>query len=63
MRAVIDSAKGPYFRCLLENGDLINVHKSLLPAGAHEGDILKVEFSLDQEGTRKQHELMAQMQG
>ncbi len=62
MRAVIDSAKGQFFRCLMENGDLITIHKSCLPAEAQEGDILQVQFTLDQEGTRKQRELMTQMQ-
>lgn len=62
MRAVIDSVKGAYYRCLLENGDTINIHKSYLPENVHEGAILKIQFSIDEEGTKKQQELIAQMQ-
>jgi len=61
MQAVIDSVKGQYYRCLMENGELITIHKAFLPEGVHEGDILNVQFTLDSEGSKKQRELMAQM--
>lgn len=59
MRAVIDSSKGAYFRCLAENGDLLTVHRDMLPEGVSEGDILRVSFALDAEATKRQKELMA----
>lgn len=58
MQAVIDSIHGDYFRCLLENGDLISVHKDYLPEGIEVGSILKIQFGLDEEATRRQKELM-----
>ena len=58
MRAVIDSAFGVYFRCLLENGDLITVHKSFLPEEAKEGVVIQVSFALDEAANKKQQELM-----
>ncbi|OQA08518.1 MAG: hypothetical protein BWY66_00955 [bacterium ADurb.Bin374] len=59
MRAVIDSSKGAYYRCLVENGDLLTIHRDMLPDGVGEGDVLKVSFSLDTEATKRQKELMA----
>ncbi|GAB4272029.1 MAG: hypothetical protein Kow0029_10270 [Candidatus Rifleibacteriota bacterium] len=58
MQAVIDSVNGEYFRCLLENGDLVSVHKDYLPEGIEIGDIVKVQFLKDEEATRRQKELM-----
>ncbi|HOY68635.1 MAG TPA: DUF3006 domain-containing protein [Candidatus Ozemobacteraceae bacterium] len=63
MRAVIDASKGAYFRCLAENGDLLTVHRSMLPEGVGEGDVLKVTFALDTEATKRQKELMASRKG
>lgn len=62
MRAVIDSCKGAYFRCLVENGDLLTIHRDMLPSGVAEGDVLKVSFSLDADATKRQKELMAARQ-
>ncbi|MGM0598573.1 MAG: DUF3006 family protein [Candidatus Rifleibacteriota bacterium] len=58
MQAVIDSIKGEYFRCLLENGDLINIHKSYVNEEIVTGDIIKIEINKDVEATKKQKELM-----
>ena len=58
MRAVVDSASGSYFRCLLENGDLVTIHKSFLPEDVHEGSVLQVAFTLNEQATKKQKELM-----
>ncbi len=58
MQAVIDSTKGAFFRCLLENGDLLNVHKSSLPENAQIGSVIKINFELDTEATEKQQKLM-----
>ncbi len=63
MRAVVDSKKGMFFRCLIENGDLVTVHKTFLPEGTAEGDVLNVQFSRDEEATRRQRELMQQYKG
>ncbi len=63
MRAVIDSSKGAYFRCLVENGDLLTVHRSMLPEGLSEGDVLQVSFALDVEATKRQKELMTARKG
>jgi hypothetical protein len=62
MRAVIDSIKGVFVRCLVENGDMITIHKNLLPAEVIEGDVLNVHLELDQEGTKRQRELMKSAQ-
>lgn len=58
MRAVIDSVSGDYFRCLLENGDLISIHKDYLPKNVEVGNVLTVKFSIDKEASRRQKELM-----
>ena len=58
MRAVVDQVQGNYFRCLFENGDVLKVHRSRLPEGIQEGDILKMSFELDAEATTRQKELM-----
>lgn len=63
MRAVIDSSKGAYFRCLAENGDLLTIHRGMLPEGVHEGDVLTVSFALDTEATKRQKELMTARKG
>ena len=58
MQAVIDSYKGEYFRCLLENGDLISIHKSNLPDSTEVGKVIKINFEIDEEASKKQKELM-----
>lgn len=58
MQAVVDSKHGDYFKCLLENGDVINVHKSGLNEDISVGDIVKVSFAKDVEASEKQKELM-----
>lgn len=58
MQAVIDSVSGDYFRCLLENGDLISVHKDYLPEGIEVGVIVKIQIFKDEEATKRQKELM-----
>ncbi|HEY9070241.1 MAG TPA: DUF3006 domain-containing protein [Candidatus Ozemobacteraceae bacterium] len=63
MRAVIDATKGAYFRCLAENGDLLTIHRDMLPAGVGEGDVLQLTFALDAEATKRQKELMNTRKG
>jgi len=58
MQAVVDSKHGDYFKCLLENGDVINVHKSGLNEDIDVGDIIKISFLKDSEASAKQKELM-----
>ncbi|MEW6709951.1 MAG: DUF3006 domain-containing protein [Candidatus Riflebacteria bacterium] len=58
MQAIIDSIHGDYFRCLLENGDLISIHKEYLPKNVEVGNVVKVQFSIDEEASRRQKELM-----
>ncbi|MFZ5951186.1 MAG: DUF3006 domain-containing protein [Candidatus Rifleibacteriota bacterium] len=58
MQAIIDSIHGDYFRCLLENGDLISIHKEYLPKNVEVGNVVKVQFSVDEEASRRQKELM-----
>ncbi|MDD3000051.1 MAG: DUF3006 family protein [Candidatus Riflebacteria bacterium] len=58
MQAVVDSVHGDCFRCLLENGDLINVHKADFPDNVNIGDIVKISFERDAEASLKQKELM-----
>jgi hypothetical protein len=58
MQAVIDSINGDYFRCLLENGDLISIHKEYLPEKIEVGNVVKIQFSIDEEASKRQKELM-----
>ena len=58
MQAVIDSINGDYFRCLLENGDLISIHKEYLPEKIEVGNVVKIHFSIDEEASKRQKELM-----
>lgn len=59
MRAVIDQIQGNYYRCLFENGDVLKLHRTRLPEGVKEGDVLKVCLEIDTEATTRQRELMA----
>lgn len=47
MKAVIDSVKGDYFRCLIENGDILNIHSSELEAEAKIGDLVEIKVKLE----------------
>jgi exosome complex RNA-binding protein Csl4 len=58
MQAVVDSRHGDYFRCLLENGDVINVYKNELSDEIGIGDIVKVTLVKDNEASARQRELM-----
>lgn len=58
MQAVIDSVHGDYYRCLLENGDLINVNKVAFPQNVEVGDIITVSFTRDDAASLRQKELM-----
>ncbi|MBU1107067.1 MAG: DUF3006 domain-containing protein [Candidatus Riflebacteria bacterium] len=58
MQAVVDSKHGDYFRCLLENGDVISVYKEDLSAEIDIGDIVNVSFVKDNEASARQRELM-----
>lgn len=58
MQAVVDSKHGEYFRCLLENGDVINVFKDELGEEIAIGDIVTVSFTKDNEASARQRELM-----
>ncbi len=58
MQAVVDSLNGEFFRCLLENGDIINVHKSELAQNVAVGDVLSVSFVRDDAASLRQKELM-----
>jgi hypothetical protein len=43
---------------LLENGDLISIHKEFLPDDVTIGDIVKIQFKKDEEASKRQKELM-----
>jgi len=58
MQAVVDSRHGDYFRCLLENGDVINVYKNELSEEIAIGDIVKVTLVKDNEASARQRDLM-----
>ena len=45
MKGVIESKKGDYFRCLLENGDILNIHSSEIASDIKIGDTLLVNLS------------------
>ncbi|MBF0543305.1 MAG: DUF3006 domain-containing protein [Candidatus Riflebacteria bacterium] len=58
MQGVIDQVKGKYLRCVLENGDIVKIHKSMFNKEVTEGDVIKLTFEFDEEGTKKQREMM-----
>lgn len=58
MQAVIDSISGDFFRCLVENGDVLTVHKDMLPHEIEVGDVLKIGFEKDEKASSRQKELM-----
>ena len=58
MQAVVDSINGEYVRCLVENGDLLNIHSSDLPEGVEVGDVLTLSFTKDDKSSKRQKELM-----
>lgn len=58
MRAVIESIKGSFVRCLIETGDSVTISKKALPEELREGDIIRVKIEVDEEATKKQRELM-----
>lgn len=58
MRLIIDSIEGTVAQCLLENGDILRVHKDYLPQTVQPGFILKVSFKIDQTATKKQKEAL-----
>ena len=45
MKGVIESKKGDYFRCLLENGDILNLHSSEIASDTKVGDFILVSLS------------------
>ena len=45
MKGVIESIKGDYFRCLLENGDILNLHSSEIASDVKIGDSVLVSLS------------------
>lgn len=57
MKAVIDRFEGEFAVVLFGEEEIkAEIPRKLLPAGAREGSWLKVNFELDQEGTKKQEE-------
>ena len=58
MKTVVDSIKGNYYKCLLENGDIITLHKSCFPENIQIGNILKLSFELDKKASEQQNQLM-----
>ena len=45
MKGVIESKKGDYFRCLLENGDILNLHCSEIASDTKVGDFVLVSLT------------------
>ena len=45
MKGVIESKKGDYFRCLLENGDILNLHSSEIASDTKVGDFVLVSLT------------------
>lgn len=52
MKGVIDSVKGEFFRCLLENGDLLNIHSSEISSDAKIGDVVKISVTTEKDNTK-----------
>ena len=45
MKGVIKKKKGDYFRCLLENGDILNLHSSEIASDTKVGDFVLVSLT------------------
>ena len=45
MKAVIDSKNGDYFKCLLENGDILNIHEDDFEESIEIGDLVDIKIS------------------
>lgn len=62
MRAVVDRFEGEYAVLLFGDEEIkVDFPKALLPEGVREGSWLKMSIQLDQEGTQKQEEKIANL--
>ena len=59
MQALVDNKSGDYFRCLLENGDVLSLHKTCFEGSIEIGDVVAVSFKKDVEATKKQKEFLS----
>lgn len=53
MKVTIDRFEGDYAVVELENREMADLPKSLVPSGANEGDILEITLDLDETEARK----------
>lgn len=58
MQAVVDSKSGAYFRCMLENGDIITINSSDIDQAISIGDIVEVVIKKDEKASERQKVLM-----
>jgi len=63
MRGVIDRFEGDFAVVELENGEMRNIKKELVPAEAKEGDVLKIveEITIDYEETEKRRKKIEEL--
>jgi hypothetical protein len=60
MQLIVDRFEGPWAILETSDGATINFPSSLLPAAAKEGDVLKIEISLDEETSRERRQRIQQ---
>ena len=53
MKGVIESKKGDYYRCLLENGDILNLHSSEIASDIKIGDFIRVGLEKEDSSEKK----------
>jgi len=55
MKAIIDRFEGNYAVLELQNKQMANIDKKLIPGEAKEGDALTIIIEIDSEETEKRH--------
>ena len=53
MKLIIDRFEGEFAVCEMENRNMVNISKNILPEDVIEGDVLNIEIKIDVEETLK----------
>lgn len=58
MKALVDSVKAKFCRCLLENGDYITVSIDEMPENVKVGDVITVSFFTNVEASKQLQQMI-----
>ena len=61
MRVVIDRFEGDYAVCEKEDRTMMNIHKSKLPTGVKEGNVLRIDGSVIEIDTKETQKRQAEI--